>query len=104
MNNLKAEFFEEAFTGSLFERLQKYGHRVSWADEVIQARLATPLEIDRLDMHPLAAERRIIWLRRRISYNQANIPLEAVIARDRCDLFPAYHYRIQEEYLPDQEV
>lgn len=103
MNNLAPDFFDDAFTGSLFERFRKYGHLVSWTDEVIQARLATLEEIARLEMHALPVEQQIVWHRKRITYNQANLPLEAVVSYDRCDLLPAYHYRIQEEYLPDRE-
>lgn len=81
------------FTHSLYELYARYHRKVAWADEIIQARLATPEEQHVLKLTDL----QFVYQRERISYDQDNRLLEMMLAIDRGDSFNGYRYRIQGE-------
>lgn len=97
--DFRSDVLEYDFTGSVFDLYSRYGRRVAWADEIIQARPATPDEIDLLEMHALDPRQQLVYMRERISYDQENLPLEVMTALDRGDFFQGYRYRILEEGL-----
>ena len=72
---------------------------VAWADEIIQARSATPEEVELLEMQGLPPQEKLVYERNRISYDQENMPLEVLVSVDRGDLFRAYRYRIVEDTI-----
>jgi GntR family transcriptional regulator len=91
----RADLLEvEDFTQSVFDIYARYYRQVAWADEIIQARPATPEEIELLKMHNLSPQEQFVYERNRISYDQENLPLEVMRSIDRGDLFQAYRYRI----------
>lgn len=90
---------KQDFTQSVFNLYALYHRQVAWADEIIQARPASPEEIDLLEMHGLPPHQRFVYVRDRISYDQENLPLEVLISVDRGDFFQAYRYRVVEDEL-----
>jgi hypothetical protein len=48
-------------------------------------------------MDELPAQRWVVYVRERISYDQENIPLEVVASVERGDVFQGYKYRIIED-------
>lgn len=97
VGDFRSDVLEYDFTGSVFDLYTRYGRRVAWADEIIQARPATLAEIDLLEMHDLDPRQQFVYVRERISYDQENLPLEVMTALDRGDFFQGYRYRILEE-------
>ena len=97
--DFRSDVLEYDFTSSVFDLYARYGRRIAWADEIIQARPATPDEIDLLKMHDLDPRQQFVYVRERISYDQENLPLEVMTALDRGDFFQGYRYRILEEGL-----
>jgi len=87
---------QEDFTKSIFDLYRRYYRQVAMADEIIQARLATPEEVELLAMQDLSREQQFVYVRERISYDQENIALEVMTSIDRGDSFRTYHYRILE--------
>ena len=47
----------EDFTGSIFSLYARYHRRVAWADEIIQARLALPDEVELFQLHDLPLDK-----------------------------------------------
>lgn len=97
--DFKPDVLEDDLTGSIFSLYARYHRQVAWADEIIQARPATPEEVDLLAMHDLPPEARWVYVRDRISYDQENRPLEVLRSIDRADFFQAYRYRIVEDWV-----
>jgi GntR family transcriptional regulator len=87
----------EDLTQSVFTIYARHHRRVAWADEIIQARPATPEEVDLLEMQDLPPEGRFVYVRDRVSYDQENMPLEVLISIDRGDFFHGYRYRVVED-------
>jgi GntR family transcriptional regulator len=87
----------EDLTESVFTIYTDHHRRVTWADEIIQARPATQEEVDLLEMQDLPPEGRFVYVRDRVSYDQENMPLEVLISVDRGDFFQGYRYRIVED-------
>lgn len=98
--DFRQELLEDDLTGSIFKLYARYHRQVAWADEIIQARPATPDEVKLLEMHDLPPEARLVYVRDRISYDQENRPLEVLHSTDRADFFRAYRYRIVEDWEP----
>jgi DNA-binding GntR family transcriptional regulator len=88
----------EDFTRSVFDLYRRYNRYVAWADEEICARLAGPDEVKLFEMRSSAPLRRLVYVRKRVSYDQYNRVLEVMHSIDRGDFFQRYHYRILEEY------
>ena len=99
-SDFKPDVLQANLTGSIFNLYNRYHRRVAWADEIIQARLATDDEVEFLEMENLPPERRLVYIRDRISYDQENRPLEVLKSVDRADFFQSYRYRIVEEGQP----
>lgn len=85
------------FSESLFALYARYHRQVAWADEIIEARPARDREIELLGLQGRAPLERLVYVRERISYDQANQPLEVLTSVDRSDFFRRYRYRIMEE-------
>jgi GntR family transcriptional regulator len=98
--DFKPGLLEEDLTGSIFDLYARYHRQVAWADEIIQARPATPEEIGLLEMQDLPSCEQLVYVRDRISYDQENRPLEVLKSIDRADFFRAYRYRIVEDWQP----
>jgi DNA-binding GntR family transcriptional regulator len=94
----RADLLEtEDFSESVFGIYARYHRRVAWANETIQARPATPEEVNLLEMQDLSPERQFVYVRERISYDEENVPLEVMTSIDRGDFFQGYRYRIVED-------
>ena len=89
----------EDFSQSAFELYGRYHRKVSIAEERIQARLATPAEIELFQLQSKLREQQMVYVRERISYDQQNMPLEVMTSIDRGDFFTGYRYRITESDL-----
>jgi GntR family transcriptional regulator len=85
---------KEDLSQSIFDLYDRYHRRVAWADEIIQARPATPEEVELLQMRDLPPARQFVYVRDRISYDEQNLALEVMTSVDRGDFFRAYQYRI----------
>jgi GntR family transcriptional regulator len=84
----------EDLSRGLFDLYQRY-HRIPVvAEEVIEARLADEKEINLLQMQDLPLRQQIVYIRRRITFDQENMPLEVLISLDRGDFFKTYRYRL----------
>jgi DNA-binding GntR family transcriptional regulator len=70
---------------------------VTWADEIVRARLAKPEEIELLEMQDMDPAHQFVYERNRISYDQTNRPLEVLLSVDRLDLVSGYQYRVVED-------
>jgi DNA-binding GntR family transcriptional regulator len=88
----------EDFTRSVFDLYRRYNRYVAWADEEIYARLAEPDEVKLFEMRSSAPSRPLVYVRKRVSYDQYNQVLEVMHSIDRGDFFQGYRYRILEEY------
>lgn len=97
---------ESTLKSSLFSLYARYHRKVTWADEIILARVPTPEDARALRLSEFAPEQPFIYTRERISYDQANQPLEVLESVDRGDLYTGYRYRIleDEQRLQRQEV
>lgn len=84
----------EDFTGSIFDLYARRQRHIEWADEIIQARLARPDEVELFDLSALPREEQLIYIRDRISYDQQNLALEVMTSVERGDFFGRYRYRI----------
>lgn len=88
---------EEDFNGSLYAIYKSYHRRVTWADEIVQARLSQSDEVEVLKMNPPDCTQHIVYERNRISYDQSNRPLEVLISVDRADYVGGFKYRVVED-------
>jgi DNA-binding GntR family transcriptional regulator len=86
----------EDFSGSIFAIYARYHREVTWADEIIRARLASPVELNLLKMQNVSPAQQFVYVRERISYDQENIAVEVMTSVDRGDFFRDYRYRIVE--------
>lgn len=97
---LRASEFEadllqhEDFTGSIFTLYARHYRHIAWADEIIQARLAAPDEVELFGLSTLPRDQQIVYTRDRISYDQQNLALEVMTSVERGDFFGRYRYRI----------
>lgn len=99
-SDFRAGLLEEVdLTQSLFQIYARYHRQVTWADEIIAARLpnAIDAEVLRLAEHPLPEAQPFIYSRERISYDRDNQPLEVLSSIDRSDFFHGYRYRVLED-------
>lgn len=87
----------EDFSQSIIDMYHRYYRQVSWADEIIHARLATPEEIELFGMQDFPLEKQLVYVRERISYDETNVVLEVMTSVDRADSFRTYQYRILED-------
>jgi len=87
---------KEDFTQSIFKLYARYHRQIAWADEIIQARLATPEEVELLALQGLPREEQFVYVRERISYDHENVAVEVMTSIDRGDSFRRYRYRILE--------
>ena len=87
----------ENFNASLYAIYNAYHRRVTWADEIVQARIGDTGELNLLDMRDLPCEQQIVYVRHRISYDQFNRPLEVLISIDRADYVGGFNYRAVED-------
>ena len=91
-------FLDEAnFNGSLYAIYTSYYRRVTWADEIVQARMGQPHELEILEMNRIDYQQQIVYERNRISYDQFNRPLEVLISIDRADYVGGFQYRAVED-------
>jgi GntR family transcriptional regulator len=98
VKDFKPDLLEtEDLTQSVFAIYAQFHRRVTWADEIIQARPATSAEVELLEMQDVPLKERFVYVRDRISYDQENMPLEVLMSIDRGDFFQAYRYRIVED-------
>lgn len=91
----------EDFSQSAFDIYWRYGRSVDWAEETLQAGRPNAEAQEKLEMKDIPPYDRLIYIRKRISYDADNLPVEAVISRDRHDCFSGYRYRLleaKEEY------
>ena len=87
----------ENFNGSLYAIYKSYHRRVMSADEIVQARMGQPEELELLEMDDLQCSERIVYERQRISYDEFNRPLEVLISIDRADYVGGFKYRVVED-------
>jgi GntR family transcriptional regulator len=85
------------FTSSLFRLYARYHRQPAWADEIIQARFATPDEAEILGLADSPPEGRLVYVRERITHDAQNRPLEVLTSIDRGDFFTSYRYRLLED-------
>ena len=88
---------KEDFNGSLYAIYKTYHRRVMWADEIVQARMGQPEELELLGMDDLEYSQHIVYERHRISYDEFNRPLEVLISVDRADYVGGFKYRVVED-------
>jgi DNA-binding GntR family transcriptional regulator len=97
------------FTKSIFTVYADHNRFVARADETIEARPATPEEIEALKMARLPAPRQWVYVRDRVTYDwqEQERVLECMHSIDRWDFFRSYRYSIQgaeRVNLKDQQV
>lgn len=85
------------FTNTIFDLYAERGRHIVRAEEAITARRPEPDEVRLLgmqDLPDLPARVQIVYERRRVSFDQDNLPLEVLRSIDRSDVFSSYRYEI----------
>ncbi len=83
------------FARSLFALYAEHDRFPARVEESIEARWATPEEIKLLRMSRLPAKERLVYVRRRTTWDFQGHVLEVLHSADRWDFFRSYRYAIQ---------
>lgn len=83
------------FEKSIFALYAKHDRFAARAEETIEARWATPEEVEYLEMSRLPDEEKLIYVRDRITWDFQDQVLEVLHSIDRWDFFRRYRYSIQ---------
>jgi DNA-binding GntR family transcriptional regulator len=85
----------EDFTGSLFDLYNKSKLRILRAEEIIEARMPYDEEIELLSIASLPQNSQFVYVRNRVTFDDADKPIELLTSIERSDIIKSYRYQLK---------